>query len=145
MRPFGQTEHKDTCYNSHPQYLRNMYKESNMHILRMARIAHYKVFHKHLCIYTQRNFHPVKINSISPSFTYCFSEGQVPPPCGLVRDCSSKSDGSYVEYSQNCTSYYTCSHHVYFGHNFCTPGKYNKSAIAPVFMTGMNNKRVFAL
>ena len=53
-----------------------------------------------------------------------FSENHVGPPCGLVRDCSRKTDGSYADLELNCTSYFTCSRHVYFGHNFCTPGKY---------------------
>ncbi|KAL4224446.1 hypothetical protein ACF0H5_017898 [Mactra antiquata] len=52
----------------------------------------------------------------------CDRENHVAPPCGLRRDCTNKADGSYVDYGMNCTSYYTCSHHIYFGHNFCTPG-----------------------
>ncbi|XP_052799400.1 uncharacterized protein LOC128231015 [Mya arenaria] len=52
----------------------------------------------------------------------CDHENHVAAPCGLTRDCSKKGDGSYVDLTLNCTSYYTCSHHIYYGHNFCTPG-----------------------
>ena len=51
-----------------------------------------------------------------------YSENNVLPPCGLIRDCSHTPDGSYADKELNCTSYFTCSHHVYFGHNYCTPG-----------------------
>ncbi|XP_045174001.1 uncharacterized protein LOC123535412 [Mercenaria mercenaria] len=52
----------------------------------------------------------------------CDDERVVAPPCGRVRDCSTRADGSYPDLLLNCTSYFTCSHHIYFGHNFCTPG-----------------------
>ncbi|XP_053374844.1 uncharacterized protein LOC128547131 [Mercenaria mercenaria] len=52
----------------------------------------------------------------------CDYQNHVDPPCGLVRDCTGKADGAYTDFQLNCTSYYTCSHHVYYGHNFCTPG-----------------------
>ncbi|CAI9741256.1 chitin-binding domain protein cbd-1-like [Octopus vulgaris] len=45
----------------------------------------------------------------------------VAPPCNRINDCSKKSDGSYPDVSEGCSSYYTCFRHQFVGRNFC-PG-----------------------
>ncbi|KAL4223023.1 chitin binding [Mactra antiquata] len=52
----------------------------------------------------------------------CDYEALVGPPCGLYRDCFNMTDGSYTDYELQCTSYYTCHNHVYYGHNLCPDG-----------------------
>ncbi|XP_041347319.1 uncharacterized protein LOC121367271 [Gigantopelta aegis] len=52
----------------------------------------------------------------------CDNPINVPPPCGILRDCTTKSDGRYPDLSEHCRSYYTCISGTFFGHNFCTPG-----------------------
>ncbi|XP_041347362.1 chitin-binding domain protein cbd-1-like [Gigantopelta aegis] len=52
----------------------------------------------------------------------CDDPINVPPPCGIIKDCTTKSDGSYADLSVHCRSYYTCNAGTFFGHNFCTPG-----------------------
>ncbi|XP_041348260.1 U-scoloptoxin(01)-Cw1a-like [Gigantopelta aegis] len=52
----------------------------------------------------------------------CRDPSQVPPPCGMLKDCTNLKDGKYADTGQKCQTYYTCSGGTFFGHNFCPKG-----------------------
>jgi len=47
----------------------------------------------------------------------CDDINVIPPPCGVMMDCTNKNDGGYAD--GGCASYYTCVGGVFVGHNFC--------------------------
>ncbi|XP_048775921.1 chitin-binding domain protein cbd-1-like [Ostrea edulis] len=49
----------------------------------------------------------------------CDDPHNVPPPCGVFRDCSNKKDGKYADMDEHCRSYYTCFKGAFLGHNKC--------------------------
>ncbi|KAK6184327.1 hypothetical protein SNE40_002009 [Patella caerulea] len=57
----------------------------------------------------------------NPKIGDCDDQNYVAPPCGNWIDCTNVPDGTYPDYDQNCTSYYTCQSGEFFGHNYC-PG-----------------------
>ena len=70
---------------------------------------------------------------------HIYRESDVLPPCGLVRDCSRVDDGSYPDYEHDCRSYYTCNHHTYFGHNFCSAGNiYHVTITTSLYLNWLN-------
>ncbi|XP_041346948.1 chitin-binding domain protein cbd-1-like [Gigantopelta aegis] len=52
----------------------------------------------------------------------CDHPHNVPPPCGVSRNCTLLHDGAYADQTEHCRSYFTCHGGTFFGHNFCTPG-----------------------
>ncbi|KAH3890722.1 chitin-binding domain protein cbd-1-like isoform X3 [Dreissena polymorpha] len=52
----------------------------------------------------------------------CDNVTNVAPPCGLMVDCSTQTDGRYPDTSNNCQSWYTCNDKKFLGHNFCPEG-----------------------
>jgi len=49
----------------------------------------------------------------------CDDVTNIPPPCGVKKDCSSMADGKYADMDNGCHSYYTCTGGEFAGHNFC--------------------------
>ncbi|XP_005096139.1 chitin-binding domain protein cbd-1 [Aplysia californica] len=49
----------------------------------------------------------------------CDDVTNIPPPCGIKKDCSNAKDGRYADVDNNCKSYYTCVGGEFAGHNFC--------------------------
>ncbi|XP_060074365.1 uncharacterized protein LOC132554084 [Ylistrum balloti] len=56
----------------------------------------------------------------NPTSNQC--DDPIYPPCNIDRDCSGTPNGRFPDMETNCTSYYTCSNGIFFGHNFCNPG-----------------------
>ncbi|XP_069136172.1 peritrophin-44-like [Argopecten irradians] len=53
---------------------------------------------------------------------HCDDPANVAPPCGQQKDCSNMPDRKFADVDNNCTSYYTCYRHSFYGHNNCSPG-----------------------
>merc|ERR1712244_40834 len=49
----------------------------------------------------------------------CDDVTNIPPPCGVMKDCSSSADGRYADTDNACRTYYTCVAGSFAGHNFC--------------------------
>ncbi|XP_012936665.1 chondroitin proteoglycan 2 [Aplysia californica] len=49
----------------------------------------------------------------------CDNAANVPPPCGVFKNCTNINDGHYADTDNSCKSYYTCISGQFVGHNFC--------------------------
>jgi len=49
----------------------------------------------------------------------CDDMSAIPPPCGVMKDCSSLADNHYADSDNGCRTYYTCVGGNFAGHNFC--------------------------
>merc|ERR1711915_75082 len=49
----------------------------------------------------------------------CDDPTNVPPPCGVMKDCTNAKDGKFADMEQHCHSYYSCYKGEFLGHNIC--------------------------
>ncbi|CAH1801648.1 unnamed protein product [Owenia fusiformis] len=52
----------------------------------------------------------------------CDTVENVPPPCGVLRNCTGKADGYYANTDDNCLSYHYCEGEQFMSNNICNDG-----------------------